>query len=186
MMFITINSYLIKDVAERDIDGILNVYRNCEDFLSLGPVSCASEQMVLEDLKHSREEGGIYCGVYSNGEMIGVVDFVPNNYKRVPNQAYISLLMIAMQHRRQGLGKQIVRAVEDEIIKNKQIERILSGVQINNLSAINFWFSAGYKIIAGPALMPDSTTCYQLEKRIVGNDKREYGLFKPLNLFSQE
>lgn len=165
-MLIEGNSYLIKDVTERDIFSILKVYKKCEDFLSLGPVPYASEQMVLADLKHSEEENGIYCGIFSNGEMIGVVDFVLSNFDGEPNNAFITLLMIDIDHRRRGLGNAIVKAVENEILKNTQIESILSGVQINNISAINFWISMGYKIIAGPELLPDSTICYKLKKDI--------------------
>lgn len=168
-MIIEGNGYMIKDVSEKDIHSILKVYKKCEDFLSLGPVPYASEQMVLDDLKHSEEEGGIFCGIYRNDEMIGVIDFVLNNFHGKPNDAFISLLMIAVDYRGNGLGKEIVKAVETEILKNKDIESIFLGVQINNLSAINFWMNRGYKIIAGPELLPDSTTCYQLKKIIYHN-----------------
>lgn len=166
-MIIEGNSFIIKDVSEKDIDSILKVYKKCEDFLSLGPVPYASEQMVLDDLKHSGEEGGIFCGIFRNSEMIGVVDFVLNNFDEEPNNAFISLLMIDIDYRRNGLGKEVIKAVEAEILKNKHIESILSGVQINNISAINFWISMGYKIIAGPELLPDGTTCYKLKKSII-------------------
>ena len=61
-MLIEGNGYIIKDVAEKDLRHILQVYKKCEDFLSLGPVPYASEQMVIEDLKHSEEDGGVFCG----------------------------------------------------------------------------------------------------------------------------
>jgi ribosomal protein S18 acetylase RimI-like enzyme len=165
-MLIKGNGYIIKDVSVRDINDILKVYKKCEDFLSLGPVPFASEQMVLDDLKHSEEEGGTYCGVYRNGEMIGVIDFVLSNFNGEPNNAFISLLMIDVDYRRIGLGKEIVKAIETEILKSIHIGSILAGVQINNISAINFWLSMGYKIVAGPELLPDSTICYKLRKRI--------------------
>jgi ribosomal protein S18 acetylase RimI-like enzyme len=166
-MIIEGNSYIIKDVSEKDINSILKVYRKCEDFLSLGPVPYASEQMVLDDLKHSEEESGIFCGIYKNGEVIGVVDFVLNNFDGEPKNAFISLLMIDIDYRRNGLGKEIVKAVETEILKNKHIENILSGVQINNILAINFWINMGYKIVGGPELMPDRTVVYKLKKEII-------------------
>lgn len=132
----------------------------------MGPVPYASEQVVLDDLKHSEEEGGVFCGIYINDEMAGVVDFVLSNFDGEPKDAFISLLMIDMDYRRNGLGKEVVKSVEAEILKNKHIERISSGVQINNISAINFWIGMGYKIIAGPELLPDSTVCYKLKKDI--------------------
>jgi ribosomal protein S18 acetylase RimI-like enzyme len=167
-MLIEGNGYIIKDEAEKDLRHILQVYKKCEDFLSLGPVPYASEQMVIEDLKHSEEDGGVFCGIYKDGSMIGVVDFILSNFEGEPKNAFISLLMLDRDYRRFGLGKEIVKAVEAEILKNEQIERVLSGVQINNILAINFWLNMGYKIIAGPELLPDGTTCYQLQKVFTG------------------
>ena len=100
--------------------------------------------------------------------MIGVVDFILSNFEGEPKNAFIPLLMLDRDYRRFGFGKEIVKAVEAEILKNEQIERVLSGVQINNILAINFWLNMGYKIIAGPELLPDGTTCYQLQKVFTG------------------
>ena len=124
--------FVIKSVDERDMDEIFEVYRQCEDFLSLGPVPYASKQMILDDFEISREEGGSFCGIYVSGEMVGVVDFVLSNFEGNPSHAFLSLLMIAKDKRRGGLGRDIVRTVEAEILKNPSITSILSGVQVNN------------------------------------------------------
>lgn len=168
-MFIEGSYFIIKDVSEKDIGSILKVYKKCEDFLSLGPVPYASEQMIIDDLRHSKDEGGCFCGIYINSEMVGIIDFVLDNFDNEPNNAFISLLMINGDYRSNGLGKEVVTAVEAEILKNKHICNILSGVQVNNISAINFWINMGYKIIYGPELLPDSTVCYKLKKVIVNN-----------------
>lgn len=165
-MFIQKKNFTIREVGIAEIDEIFEVYKNCEDFLSLGPVSKASKQMVLDDFKISQEEGGIFCGIYIQNKMVGVIDFVLSNFDGNPCHAYLSLLMISAFYRRQGLGMDVVKAVEEEILKNKSIKSILAGVQTNNQPAIAFWTAMGYKIVSEPRLMPDTTIAFKLQKDI--------------------
>ena len=51
--------------TEADLMAVLEVYRQCEDFLALGPVPTASLEMVQSDLEHSKEEGGVFCLICS-------------------------------------------------------------------------------------------------------------------------
>jgi len=165
-MVIQGKNFVIQDIDEKDIDEIFEVYRQCEDFLSLGPVPYASRQMILDDFRISREEGGTFCGIFVNDVMIGVLDFVISNYDENPNNAYLSLLMISKSHRRNGIGKDVIEAVEAEILKNDSIKSILAGVQVNNPSAIAFWDNQGYKIVSSPELLPDTTVAFKLRKDI--------------------
>lgn len=71
-MLIQGKGFIVKDIDVNEIDSILQVYKQCEDFLSLGPMPNASRQMVLDDLGLSKEEGDIFCGIYIDDEMIGV------------------------------------------------------------------------------------------------------------------
>ena len=163
------SSFIIRPVRPDELDWVLEVYRQCEDFLALGPVPLASMEMVLSDLQISKEAGGIFCGIFKNdGEMIGVLDYIPQNFEGNPDCAFIELLMIAAPHRRKGLGKEIVQLVEKEIMQNPRIQDVLSGVQVNNLDAIEFWQKAGYLIISGPMLWEDGTTVYRLSKHLSG------------------
>src|SRR5512138_3490728 len=95
----------IRPVTEDDLHAVLGVYRNCEDFLALGPVATASMEMVSKDIELSKEEGGIFCGIFdtADGKMIGVVDYVPNNYQGNPRFAFLELLMIDSSFRDQGI-----------------------------------------------------------------------------------
>ena len=157
----------IRPFTHTDLDAILHVYKQCEDFLALGPISVASMEMVLKDIEISENEGGIYCGVYkADGEMIGIIDYVPSHYKGNPSEAFLELLMIAAPYRKQGIGKVVVEAVEKEIRRDKKVTVILSGVQVNNPQAIRFWLRNGYRIISGPTLFPDQTTAFGLQKDI--------------------
>lgn len=157
----------IRPVTQGDLEAILEVYQQCEDFLALGPVATASMEMVLKDIEISKNEGGIFSGIYTaDGKMIGVVDYVPNNYQANPETAFLSLLMIASPFRSQGIGNAVVDAVEKEIGKDAQINVILSGVQVNNPQAIRFWQRNGYRIVSEPRLHPDQTTAVDLRKEI--------------------
>ncbi len=165
MITIEDRSLEIRPIVQEDLNAILEVYRQCEDFLALGPVATASPEMVLSDLELSKKQGGIFCGIYlANGEMIGVVDYVPSHWEGDPQAAFLSLLMIAAPFRGQGIGAAVVEAVENEIRKDAQITTFFSGVQVNNPQAITFWQRHGYRIVSGPILYPDQTTAFNLRK----------------------
>jgi len=164
-MIIRDNSLEIRTITQDDLDAVLDVYQQCEDFLALGPESTASMEMVLKDIEISRREGGVFCGVYTaDGKMIGVVDYVPSNFEGDSHIAFLSLLMIAISFRKQGIGKAVVEAIENEIRKDAQVMAILSGVQVNNPQAVQFWQKNGYRIVSGPELLPDQTTAFRLRK----------------------
>ena len=79
-------------------------------------------EMVLKDIEISKAGGGVFCGIYTdNGKMIGVIDYVPSDYCRAHDMAYLELLMIAASYRKQGIGKAVVEAVENDIKKNAKV-----------------------------------------------------------------
>ena len=169
-MTIAIRDYslVIHPISPDELDAVLNVYRQCEDFLALGPVPTASMEMVLQDLELSKGYGALFCGIYtSEGEMIGVIDYVPSSYEGDPHAAYLSLLMIAAPFRKQGIGKAVVAAIENEIKRNAQVDKILAGVQVDNLQAVQFWQRNGYRIVGEPKLYPDQTTAVDLRKDLL-------------------
>ena len=159
---------IIRPFQPEDMEGVLEVYRQCEDFLALGPVSTASLEMVQADLRLSVSEGGIFCVILARpgGEMLGVVDFVLSGWEGNPRAAFLSLLMIAAPQRSRGLGAGVVSLVEGLIAQNPQIEAIHSGVQVNNPGGIRFWERMGYRIVSEAREMPDGTTVYELLKPV--------------------
>ena len=171
LMMITVkyqNSSLeIRPVTQEDLEAVLEVYRQCEDFLALGPIATASMEMVLKDLEISKDEGGIFCGIYApGGEMIGVIDYVPKDYQSDPHAAFLSLLMLASAYRDQGIGKAAVEAFEHEVTKDPQVSVIFAAVQVNNPRAVRFWQRNGYRIVSEPKLHPDQTIAVDLRKDI--------------------
>jgi ribosomal protein S18 acetylase RimI-like enzyme len=152
--------------APREEQAILAVYRACEDFLALGPVAVTSLEMVRADLAHSRQEGGLFCGIYNQagGMMLGVVDFVSCGYRGDPGLAFLALLMIAAPWRSRGLGEQVVHAVEAHMRGAGGASTVESGVQVNNPAAIRFWQRLGFRIVSPATRMDDGTTAYALRK----------------------
>jgi ribosomal protein S18 acetylase RimI-like enzyme len=166
-MIIAHSHFSLKPISNQDLQAVLEVYHQCEDFLALGPEPRASMPMVLNDLAYSQAHGGHFCGIYDPaGSLVGVVDVVLHGFEGNPAHAFITLLMIAQPFRRKGLGGEVVQAVEQEIRRNPQVEQILSGVQANNPAALRFWQRQGYQVTSGPTLQPDGTTAYQLQKKL--------------------
>jgi RimJ/RimL family protein N-acetyltransferase len=158
----------LRVVGEEALAEVLAVYRECGDFLALGPVASASPEMIRADLEASQREGGSFCGVYLQGQgMIGVADFVARNFRGQRDTAHIALLMLAASHRNRGIGTRVVELIESEIRKDPGIRRIQAGVMVNNPAAIRFWNSRGYGIVSGPERLADHTTVYRLEKRLL-------------------
>ena len=165
MIVIQKYSLEIRPIGHDDLDAVLDVYRQCEDFLALGPVPTASMEMVLKDIEISQNDGGIFCGIFApDGKMIGIIDYVPSNYKGDPHVAFLELLMIAAPFRNRGIGRAVVEAIENEIRKDAKVSSILSGVQVNNPRAVQFWQGNGYRIVSEPKLHPDRTTAVDLRK----------------------
>lgn len=159
------HSLVIHLITQDDLDQVLAVYQQCEDFLALGPVPTASMEMVLKDIEISQAENGVFCGIYTaDGQMIGIIDYVPSNYRGEPDTAFLELLMIAERFRKLSIGKAVVEAVENEIRKDPKVSTILSGVQVNNPQAAQFWQRNGYRIVSQPRLHPDQTIAVDLRK----------------------
>jgi GNAT superfamily N-acetyltransferase len=145
---------------------VFEVYRQCEDFLALGPVPKASLEMVKDDIRYATEEKGVFCCIHDlKNQIIGILDFIPkaeNNYT-----SFLSLLMISASLRRRGYGKELLEGLEQYLKKTYGIRLIKSAVQTNNRDAIQFWKRIGYNIDDKPVNRPDGTVVYPMHKVII-------------------
>src|SRR5512143_3408157 len=66
---------IIRPIVDSDLPALLEVYRQCEDFLALGPDPHASPEMVEKDRALSRQEGGIYCGIFLESAILNLTGF---------------------------------------------------------------------------------------------------------------
>lgn len=158
-------NFHLTPLDETQLDLLLALYRQCEDFLALGPNPVASREMVLADLALSREGGGEFCGIFVGEELAGVLDLIPRGYEGDPQAAYLELLMIASAWRGQGLGDQVFQAAEERL-RAEGIRTFKAGVQVNNYGAVRFWLRCGFSIISEPIILPDGTTCVDLLKKL--------------------
>lgn len=152
-------------VEETNIDYVFQVYKECEDFLSLGPDSRASLEMVYKDIEYSKESKGIFNLIKNeNGLIIGIIDYVPNKSGENGDYCYIALIMIKSQYRNKGYGKRVLEAIEESVQRQFGINRFWASVQINNEKGISFWQDQGYTICSEPELQPDTTIVVQMKK----------------------
>lgn len=157
----------IKPITAVDNTAVLEVYRQCEDFLALGPVAKASMDMVIADIEDARAESGIFCGIFYENKMIGAVSYVPSHFEFRSVDAFILLLMLTPGYRGKGIGSAIVDMVEKEICAHARIRSIRCGVQVNNSRGIRFWEKKGYQVFSGPNVLPDKTKVYRMKKDIL-------------------
>ncbi len=156
----------VKELEEAELQGTLRVYEQVEDFLALGPVPKASMEMVLADLRHSKESGGRFCSIDDrNGNQIGVLDFVPET---TAGTAFLSLLMICQDHRHKGIGRAVVKGLECYLSQRYHTQLIESGVQINNEPGKAFWRACGFQIGQDAKAMEDGTVAYDMKKTLRG------------------
>lgn len=155
----------IQAVEADDLAHVLEVYRQCEDFLALGPQPRASMAMVCADYETSQRNGGQFCGIYDASEqLLGIVDYIPCGFAGQPDAAFIELLMIAAPFRNKGLGRAVVATIEQIVRKNPQVTAIFAGVQVNNPAALRFWQTCGYAVVSDPEPQPDGTIAWMLRK----------------------
>jgi len=161
------NDCVVRMIEKDDLPKTLEVYQQAEDFLSLGPVPKASMEMILADIQHSKESGGLFCVVIDcNGNMIGVVDFVAELTK---GTAFLSLLMISYRFRNRGIGKAIVKGLESYLMHTYGTHTIESGVQTNNEPGIMFWKKCGFEIGRIARALDDGTVAYDMKKKLLPN-----------------
>lgn len=151
---------------EESLPELLELYRQCEDFLALGPVPVASEDMIRRDLVTTRPGGGAYSGIFwPDGTLVGVLDVIPSGFEGQADQAFIELLMIGAPYRGKGLGEEVVRALV-ESLREGPARKLLAGVQVNNPRALKFWQRMGFRVISEPMEYPDGTTAVTTLKEL--------------------
>lgn len=167
MMHIQHGSFSICPVGVDSYPAVLDVYRQCEDFLALTPTSVATIDMIQLDMNQSQRQRGEYCGVFMpSGNMVGIVDVIRSGFEGRSDRAFIELLIIAQPYRKRGLGAAVVQAVEAEIAKDTTVTAIELAVMVNNPDAIRFWERMGYIIISGALPQPDGTVVWRMRKPI--------------------
>lgn len=151
---------------ENHLPRLLQLYRQCEDFLSLGLNPHASPEMVLADLALSRKNGGVFYGIFLEKQLAGVLDLVTSGFQSDARRAYLELLMIAPGFRGRGLGRELLAMVEGKL-QSAGITALEADVQVNNPLGLRFWQREGFLPIGQSQLQEDGTTTIHLVKFLI-------------------
>ena len=152
----------VTTVGDNETSALVEVYKQCEDFLALGPISKASVAIVQKDREDSLAQGGQYCAIRDrHGVLVGVIDFA---VKGRTNSCFLELLMIAAPYRNRGYGRTVVASLERYLKRTHGIHRMDAAVQTNNPKGIRFWRSQGYDVSSEPRAQPDGTVTYEMIK----------------------
>lgn len=165
-MLIIKDDIKIQEFKQDDFDNVLDIYKQSEDFLELGPEPYASKEMVLNDIDYSQKCGGCYCTIFYDANIVGIIDYISTINEKRPNDSYINLIMIKKDYRSRGLGQKVLETLEEYFIKENRISSIFISVQENNPKGIAFWIRQGYEIISGPELQEDTTVVLHMKKAL--------------------
>jgi len=159
-------NFSIRPIEDADLPAVLEVYRQSEDFLALGPVAAASLEMVKADRALSRREGGRYCGIFCPApggpdRLAGILDYTLGR----PGILFIELLMLARAERGQGLGAAVVEWLLAQY--GGQVSALQAGVQVNNPGAVRFWQRMGFRITGPAEPQADGTVAFPLERAAI-------------------
>lgn len=172
-MFLQTTQFSLRPIDQNAMPELLELYRQCQDFLALGAEAKASPEMVRRDLRTSQSEGGTYNGIYDlQGKLVGVLDVIPDSFRGDPEKAFIELLMIDEAHRGQGLGSAVLAALENRLKTyitqtGGPVTTLLAAVQVNAPRAQHFWETHGFRAISRPALQIDGTVTVMMEKKLL-------------------
>jgi len=161
-------SFSLYPAGSDDLDRLITLYQENEDFLGLWPDTPPDSVMVKTDLDYSVKTGGNFLAICTaEGVFAGVVDYISSGFQGRPEYAYINLLMISPVWRRKGLGTAVLAKIENRIAVDPRVKEIQLAVQINNPPGRAFWESQGYTRFTPPSLQADGTmTC--LYKKSLG------------------
>ena len=135
-----------------DEAAILAVYEQCADYLALQTPEPPSGAMVQSDVATTAKLGGVFAGIYrrDSNELIGVISFVPQNFRGQRDYAFVLNLMIGAVHRRQGYGTEAYQAVEDFIWRDSEVKRIGALLLPQHEPSYAFAEKQGFERAGGP------------------------------------
>ncbi|MFS0881092.1 GNAT family N-acetyltransferase [Bacillus sp. 7586-K] len=131
---------IFEPITENSIQIALEIVNSNPDYNVLengNPIRTLSE--VSNDLLNSVSESFL---VVEDNRYIGIVDFLENNPK--DNKPWLGLLMINGSYHSLGYGKRVYGAFEEKL-KQRQFKNVRIGVLQDNLIALTFWKSLGFK-----------------------------------------
>ncbi|MBI5565278.1 MAG: GNAT family N-acetyltransferase [Chloroflexi bacterium] len=135
-----------------DEAAMLAVYEQCADYLELQTPERPSGAMVQSDVATTARLGGVFAGIYrrESNDLIGVISFVPQNFRGQRDYAFVLNLMIGAVHRRLGYGTEAYQAVEEFIWRDAEVQRIGALLLPQHEPSYAFAKKQGFERAGGP------------------------------------
>ncbi len=169
--------YDLRPLTEVDMVAALRLYQQPEACLTFERLPPVDMDNVEVDIEVSQEDGRHYYGIFHpTGALVGLVDYLPADNQDDPGDASIYLLFISPPDRTEGLGEAVVQAVELELRREPQLNKILVGVQSKNSYALNFWKANGYQLTSGVDILPRWEDMSIFEKEFAASAPHEWGI----------
>ena len=117
---------LIRILIEADAAAVLKVYEQSQDFFELQSTEPPSIERVRADIQSAQPRGSLFVGLFDQGtgELIGVADLVPKNFRGQADYAWLTALIIRESDRRKGYGREAYRAIEQFVFDDPAVKRI--------------------------------------------------------------
>ena len=117
---------LIRILIEADAAAVLKVYEQSQDFFELQSTEPPSIERVHADIQSAQPRSSLFVGLFDQGtgELIGVADLVPKNFRGQADYAWLTALIIRESDRRKGYGREAYRAIEQFIFDDPAVKRI--------------------------------------------------------------
>jgi RimJ/RimL family protein N-acetyltransferase len=157
-----------------DADAILKVYEGSADYLDTQTPEPPSIEMVRSDLQASARNESIFCGIYrrETNELIGVISFVPGDFRGQRDYAWLAAIMIQEKDRLEGYGREAYRAVEDYVFRDPEVTRIGTLLIPQFDASLQFAEKMGFEQAGGPFKNKRGYGLYSfVKKRSVISDK---------------
>jgi len=151
---------VLRLAGPEDFAALLEVYRQNADFLALAGLT-ADEALLREDLAHFAALGAETWVIEKDAQTAGLAAWIPAGYEGRPEQAYLELMMIGRPWRSQGLGSQVMLALQARLRENG-CRVLFAHVQVNNPRGQAFWLRCGFRVEGEAQAQPDGTVTVRL------------------------
>jgi RimJ/RimL family protein N-acetyltransferase len=163
---------ILKALSEADAETLLPVYLGSADYLDTQTPDEPSIEMVRSDLALAAENNSATCGIFrrDTGQPIGVISFVPHSFRGQRDYAWLSLLMIQENDRREGYGTEAYRAVEDRLFSDPEVKRIGTLLIPQFDASLRFAEKMGFERAGGPFKNKRGYGLYSFVKKRFGQE----------------
>jgi ribosomal-protein-alanine N-acetyltransferase len=159
-VFINTHRFILREITEEDAtENYLNWFR---DPLSVRYITSAGTQNQLSNLKQYicdriDRNDVLFLGIFEiiSGQHIGNLKYEPVNSEL--GYAIMGILIGEETYRGIGVAKEVITSSSKWLSENRNIQEILLGVHLENISAIKAYKKMGFKVSNTPFISKKSS-----------------------------